>query len=83
MSSLFYWIMFWIYLPFQIGCQVTQYGFYSETLALVVEVGLYSMPIMYLIILIECCRSREIQYISKLGETDTVSKSIQVKCTWL
>ncbi len=38
-----------------------------------------SMPIFAIFIWIESYRSRERQYISKLSETDTVSKSIQVR----
>ena len=78
-TSLVYSVLSWLYIPFLFACSATKCGAYSDTLAYVIVVVFVSLPIMFVFILIECWKSRERQYIVKLGQTETVSKSVQVK----
>ena len=72
------WVFFWLYVPFIPVCVATQCGVYSPSLSWVMVVGFFSAPIMWVLMMVESYRSRERQYISKLGESQTVSKTIQV-----
>ena len=78
-TSLVYSILSWLYIPFLFACSATKCGAYSDTLSYVIVMVFVSLPIMFVFILIECWKSRERQYIVKLGQTETVSKSVQVK----
>ena len=76
-TSLFYWVLFWLFLPFTIGCSATICNQYSKTLHVSNLMGLIFLPIFWLIILIETWISRERQCISKLHKTKPACGYVQ------
>ena len=79
MSSLVYWIMIWIYIPFLIICAVTDCTEVSDTLSILQTLTSIFTPILCVWILIESYFCSERKYITNLGKTDTVGKTIQVR----
>ena len=58
--SIFYWILFWILLPFVIGCySSTRFSRSSKSLDLVKVTGTYLLPVMWLVMLYESWKSNE------------------------
>ena len=87
-TSLFYWMLFWLSVPFTIGCSATHCDHHSKTLYITNLLALIFMPFFWLIILIESCISRERELIIKLDKTKPIVSHIQdlknapPKITW-
>ncbi len=78
-ASCFYWVMLWLYIPFLSICGATECTDYSDTLGVVQTTTAICTPLMYCFILMESYFCSERKYIRNLGETETVSKTIQVR----
>ena len=87
-TSLFYWVLFWVAVPFAIGCSATHCNHDSKTLYIIHLLALIFMPFFWLIFLIESWISRERELIMKLDKTKPIVNYIQdlknapPKITW-
>ena len=76
-TSLFYWVLFWVAVPFAIGCSATHCNHDSKTLYIIHLLALIFMPFFWLIFLIESWISRERELITKLDKTKPIVNYIQ------
>ena len=76
-TSLFYWLLFWLFVPFTAGCSATHCNQQSKTLYVIYLLTLIFIPLFWLIILVESWISRERELICKLKNTKSVISYIQ------
>ena len=75
-TSLFYWILFWIFAPFTIACTSNNCGKYSKTQQIFDLFGFILMPIFWIVFQVDSWMSYERFQIARLKITEPVRKYI-------
>ena len=75
-TSLFYWVIFWIFAPFTIACTSNNCGQFSKTQRIFDLFGFILMPLFWIVFQIDSWVSHERVQIAKLKITEPVLKYI-------